>query len=263
MLNKAFINELFRKGKKNNFREVLFFCYLYANATDGWSISVSEIETRFSIPKTTANRIMKRKWSESGMGVEWEWNKNELTFRQLDTKGGTVVEQEWNGIGIESKQKTTRKKRHKTPTVDPNYQAEKQEREQVVEDVITYLNQATDKNYQLTATATRTLIIRLLNNGYSFTQICTVIDNKTAEWKNTKQDKYLRPQTLFGGKFEGYLNEKKIIANQEEIKFHEKISKNDKYKDATDRARQIDYGVIANTRKEANTGDAGDSGERI
>lgn len=28
------------------------------------------------------------------------------------------------------------------------------------------------------------------------------------EWLNTDSDKYLRPETLFGSKFEGYLNQK-------------------------------------------------------
>ena len=37
-----------------------------------------------------------------------------------------------------------------------------------------------------------------------------VIDKKCAEWKGTDQEKYLRPETLFGNKFEGYLNQKVI-----------------------------------------------------
>jgi hypothetical protein len=35
-----------------------------------------------------------------------------------------------------------------------------------------------------------------------------VIDIKAAEWLGTENDQYLRPQTLFGTKFEGYLNQK-------------------------------------------------------
>ena len=33
-----------------------------------------------------------------------------------------------------------------------------------------------------------------------------VIDKKCAEWIGTEYEKYLRPETLFGTKFEGYLN---------------------------------------------------------
>lgn len=33
-----------------------------------------------------------------------------------------------------------------------------------------------------------------------------VIDWKSSEWAGTEMEKYLRPETLFGTKFEGYLN---------------------------------------------------------
>jgi uncharacterized phage protein (TIGR02220 family) len=33
-----------------------------------------------------------------------------------------------------------------------------------------------------------------------------VIDAKKSEWEGTDYAKYLRPETLFGNKFEGYLN---------------------------------------------------------
>ena len=35
----------------------------------------------------------------------------------------------------------------------------------------------------------------------------TVIDKKSLEWMGTEREKYLRPQTLFGTKFESYLNQ--------------------------------------------------------
>ena len=35
-----------------------------------------------------------------------------------------------------------------------------------------------------------------------------VIDIKTIDWKGTDYEKYLRPETLFGNKFESYLNTK-------------------------------------------------------
>ena len=33
------------------------------------------------------------------------------------------------------------------------------------------------------------------------------IDKKSAEWQGTKFELYLRPDTLFGSKFESYLNQ--------------------------------------------------------
>lgn len=49
---------------------------------------------------------------------------------------------------------------------------------------------------------------KLLNDGYTSDDIVTVIRKKAAEWRGTEYEKYLRPQTLFGSKFESYLNQK-------------------------------------------------------
>lgn len=40
-----------------------------------------------------------------------------------------------------------------------------------------------------------------------------MIDKKTAEWKGGDMDQYLRPETLFGTKFESYLNQKNDTRN--------------------------------------------------
>ena len=45
-----------------------------------------------------------------------------------------------------------------------------------------------------------------------------MIDNKVDEWKGTKMENYLRPITLFGSKFESYLNQEKVV-NKEKTKF--------------------------------------------
>ena len=34
-----------------------------------------------------------------------------------------------------------------------------------------------------------------------------MIEKKAKEWMGTEMEKYLRPETLFGPKFEGYLNQ--------------------------------------------------------
>jgi len=47
-----------------------------------------------------------------------------------------------------------------------------------------------------------------MKEGFCVEDFQTVIDKKTAMWKNdTKMVGFLRPETLFGPKFEGYLNE--------------------------------------------------------
>lgn len=74
-------------------------------------------------------------------------------------------------------------------------------------DVIDYLNQQTGKNYKSTTKKNQTVIRARTDEGFSQDDFKRVIDNKVAEWKGTNMEKYLRPETLFGTKFEGYLNQ--------------------------------------------------------
>lgn len=72
--------------------------------------------------------------------------------------------------------------------------------------IMDYLNAIADRHYKYTTTSSITLISRLLNQGYTFSDFCNVIDKKTKDWNLTDFAKFLRPETLFGNKFEGYLN---------------------------------------------------------
>ena len=73
--------------------------------------------------------------------------------------------------------------------------------------VIDYLNSKTGKSYKSTTKKTQSLIKSRLDEGFNEEDFFKVIDNKVAEWKGTEYEKYLRPETLFGNKFEGYLNQ--------------------------------------------------------
>ena len=74
--------------------------------------------------------------------------------------------------------------------------------------IIDYLNKKTLKNFKATTKKTQSLIRARLNEGFSYQDFIKVIDTKTKEWKDDKyMSKFLRPETLFGTKFEGYLNE--------------------------------------------------------
>jgi hypothetical protein len=50
-----------------------------------------------------------------------------------------------------------------------------------------------------------------LNEKFTLEDFKTVIDKKAKSWMGTEWQKYLRPETLFGTKFEGYLNEKEKV----------------------------------------------------
>lgn len=72
--------------------------------------------------------------------------------------------------------------------------------------VIARLNEKAGTNYRATGKATQGHINARLAEGYTIEDFYTVIDKKCAEWKGGKMEQYLRPETLFGTKFENYLN---------------------------------------------------------
>lgn len=74
--------------------------------------------------------------------------------------------------------------------------------------VIAYLNDKAGTNYRASSSKSRTCIHARVAEGFTLEDFKTVIDKKCAEWKGTEWEKYLRPETLFGTKFEGYLNAK-------------------------------------------------------
>lgn len=75
-------------------------------------------------------------------------------------------------------------------------------------EIIDYLNIKAKTNYKSTTKKTQTLIKARINEGFTINDFKTVIDHKVDDWLNDKNMReYLRPETLFGTKFEGYLNQ--------------------------------------------------------
>ncbi|QRN86833.1 conserved phage C-terminal domain-containing protein [Clostridia bacterium] len=73
--------------------------------------------------------------------------------------------------------------------------------------IIDYLNKKTGKQFRSTSKASKRLIQARYAEGFKEQEFIQVIDNQVAAWKaEKKMVAYLRPQTLFGSKFESYLN---------------------------------------------------------
>lgn len=74
--------------------------------------------------------------------------------------------------------------------------------------IVSYLNEKTGSKYRPNTDATKKHINARLDEGFTVDDFKTVIDIKTDEWLGDKDmQKFLRPQTLFGTKFESYLNQ--------------------------------------------------------
>ena len=80
------------------------------------------------------------------------------------------------------------------------------EQNDISKNVIEHLNMRTGANYKYTTKKTKDLIKARIKEGFTLEDFKTVIDKMCIEWINTDMQKYLRPETLFGTKFESYLN---------------------------------------------------------
>lgn len=75
-------------------------------------------------------------------------------------------------------------------------------------EIIDFLNFKVGSNYRSTTKKTKDLIKARFNEGFTIDDFKAVIDKKAMEWINDNKMKvYLRPETLFGTKFESYLNQ--------------------------------------------------------
>lgn len=90
-----------------------------------------------------------------------------------------------------------------------------------LKEILDYMNAICGTSYKATTKKTISLINARLSEGFTVEDFKKVIAIKYQEWgKDEKMKKYLRPETLFGTKFEGYLNQSPSIrrydVNEEE-----------------------------------------------
>lgn len=90
--------------------------------------------------------------------------------------------------------------------------------------IIDYLNKKTNKSFKATTTKTKQLIDQRIKDGFKIKDFIRVIDIKTLDWLNNDMNLYLRPETLFGSKFESYLNSKSSGSNKHSKKNKEQAT---------------------------------------
>lgn len=91
-------------------------------------------------------------------------------------------------------------------------------------EIIEYLNLVAKTKFRTDSEKTKALIKARFNDKFTKEDFFSVIDVKCADWIGNEHEKYLRPETLFGTKFEGYLNQKKPTNNSSQYELKE-ISK--------------------------------------
>lgn len=133
------------------------------------------------------NRTLKSDGSKKGEPSKMEREPSNLTQRTLNSDGSNKINKD------------------------------KEKKENIYVEIISYLNEKTGKRFSPKSQANRKLINGRLSEDRTLEDFKQVIDTKVEQWLgNEKMDTYLRPSTLFRpGKFEEYLNEKPVKKSTE------------------------------------------------
>lgn len=74
-------------------------------------------------------------------------------------------------------------------------------------EIVDYLNEKTGRSFKANSKNAQRHINARLTEGYKVDDFKYVIDIKAAKWMGTSMEQFCRPETLFGNKFDSYLNE--------------------------------------------------------
>nr|DAG25134.1 MAG TPA: hypothetical protein [Caudoviricetes sp.] len=173
------------------------------------SFITSEIKlmNRWGWSKTKLRNFLKLLESEKMITKVVDRKKTTISIVNYKVYQGSEDQEKTTEKPQEDQEKTIKKPQEDTNKNDNN---EKNEKNNIlVAEIISYLNEKTDKNFKSGVAKNRDLIKARLKEGYSLEDFKKVIDIKVAEWLNDEaMSKFLRPETLFSNKFEGYLNQK-------------------------------------------------------
>lgn len=161
--------------------------------------------------ETNHERINNRKGNESQMNQERFTNESGTVREKL-----TIKEDKENN-NINNIQEDEEKKESKKKSEEDIHRAER-------ERIINYFNLRCNTNYRPNSKDTKEKVNARLAEGFTEEDFYLVIDKKADEWTGTEYEKYLTPETLFRpSKFEKYLNQNIVKANQTVTKAQQKL----------------------------------------
>lgn len=178
---------------------------------NGWLIDFGKIygNEREDLPEQTVKspetngKISLCKKEEESNKEEDKNNKQEYIYNNI------ILKETENEKEREIKE---REKDDVAPEPEKPTAAEKPERFTVeYREIIDYLNAKTGKHYSARSRANQEHMSARLKEGRTVEDFKRVIDIKCFQWlDDSKMAQYLRPETLFSGKFDRYLNEEKV-----------------------------------------------------
>lgn len=192
---------------------------------DGWSnLSYREISSFFGISMGSISNIIKKGIELDLIEMNDANNKLKRTtekwYKKIYKNTCSNIEQnndqenkersknERKRSNIEQKRsKNERHIRNNNSNNSNNNTVEKTSFSDNVCAIVEFLNDQTGSKYRPTTKKTRDCIKARMNEGFVLDEFKTVIRHKTKEWLGKDGEQWLRPETLFGNKFEGYLND--------------------------------------------------------
>ena len=158
----------------------------------------------------TSIEKLRKKWGWSNTKVVSFLNLLEsdgMITKKSDTKKTAITIENYSFYQLCDETETMQKRCVNDTKTIRKHTINNDNNENKYKDIIDYLNEKTGKKFKASTPKTKTSINARLAEGFTIEDFKTVIDKKTAEWKDDKKmNQYLRPETLFGTKFEGYLN---------------------------------------------------------
>lgn len=203
------VKELELKGIK---RDLFAIIYGFSQGNGRFTGSLQYLADWLNSNRSTIQRSLKE-LVEDGLLEKFENQKNKITFIEYCTKVNTVDKKSTVGVDKKSTNNidTNNINNNNINTLSNN----NANSENLVKEVIEYLNLKAETKYRTDTANTKQFILRRLKEKFTLDDFKKVIDNKVKEWKGTNMEQYLRPATLFGNKFESYLNSK--INNKDKI----------------------------------------------
>lgn len=189
------------------------FLYL-ASMSEGWNFYVEEVAKHSPQGKRALQSGLKeleeygylkrvRKHKENGdlSTFNWELSFNPVSLQQQNRSEAEMLRKPNEPLINNNNNKYQE-------TINNNNNNKMSSCEAPYKEIIDYLNEQTGKKFRYKSKATQRLIHARLQEGYTKDDFKKVIDNKVADWKGSKWEKYWQPETLFSAKhFESYLNE--------------------------------------------------------
>ena len=185
---------------------------------DDGTYFMNEVEKLIGSAANNDNANRQRRFRENHKGAPLLECYESVTKCNADVTEDITKDNESKSIEIEKEKEDIYSRAEDSPTAHPE-QAD-------VTEVVEYLNQAAGTSFKKNTPKTVRAVKARMKEGFTVEDFKTVIDKKVREWKGTDMQKYIRPETLFGTKFEGYLNQQIVKGKAPPGSFNRMESRN-------------------------------------